>query len=223
MRVMQVSPTALRHRAHRPTDNLYRRYKRARVARAPVFSMTSLDPIANHALSVYPELLYPGFESSKVFALTALYLAQPPATFSSRRVRQAELAREYVFIIRPNNNDTSRLPATWHITVGPQIKVGRGRPRTPIFWRGSRVTIECTDRDLVDLATGKLRSQSLYQDGKIKVLGSREKAIEISKLISHERHKLYRVVDPNKPIAGTNAYDESLQNLSFTTDFRSKL
>ena len=77
MRVMQVSPTALRHRAHRPTDNLYRRYKRARVARAPVFSMTSLDPIANHALSVYPELLYPGFESSKVFAVSYTHLTLP--------------------------------------------------------------------------------------------------------------------------------------------------
>ncbi|WFD34741.1 hypothetical protein MCUN1_001585 [Malassezia cuniculi] len=186
---------------------------------------SSLEPIANHALSVYPELNQPGFESSKVFALTALYLARPPASFSARRVRQAELAKEYVFNINPSGKNTATMPATWHITVGPKIKIARGRPRTPIFWsKTRRVTIECSDRDLVDLATGKIRSQELYQNGRIKVTGSREKAIEISKLLSHERHKLYRVVDnSNKPIVGTNPYDEGLQNLSANPDFRSKL
>lgn len=183
--------------------------------------MNSLVPVANHALSVFPELNHKGFEASKVFALTALYLAHPPASFSSRRVHQADLAREYVFNISSSENPDN--VATWHISVGPKIRIGRGRPRTPIFQRRNRVVIECSDYDFIDLATGKIRSTELYQNGKIKVTGNRAKALEISKLISHERRKLYAVVDDPKPVTGPNVYDEAMYETSVVPYLHSKL
>lgn len=183
--------------------------------------MSSLVPIANHALSVFPELNHQGFEASKVFALTALYLAQPPATFSSRRIHRAELAREYVFNI--SSSEDPHNVATWHISTGPKIRIGRGRSRTPIFQRRNRVVIECSDSDFIDLATGKIRSTELYQNGKIRVIGSRAKALEISKLISHERRKLYAVIDEPTRAAGPNAYDEAMYETSVVPYFYSRL
>ena len=50
------------------------------------------EPIASHALRAFPHLKAPGFESSKVFAVTALYLASPPPGFPSQGYLAKNLA-----------------------------------------------------------------------------------------------------------------------------------
>lgn len=90
------------------------------------------EPIANHAISVYPRLNAPGFESSKVFALTALYLASPPPGFPSQRALGKHLSSLYLFVLHPNkragkNGDFPDAPEVFYINVTKnKTEVGRG-------------------------------------------------------------------------------------------------
>lgn len=89
------------------------------------------EPIANHALAVYPRLNAPGFESSKVFALTALYLASPPPGFPSQRALGKHLASLYLFILHPTKRRKSEYvpeaPEVFFIHVTKdKTEVGRG-------------------------------------------------------------------------------------------------
>jgi len=90
------------------------------------------EPIANHAISVYPRLNAPGFEASKVFALTALYLASPPPGFPSQRALGKHLSSLYLFILHPNkragkDDDFPDAPEVFFIQVTKnKTEVGRG-------------------------------------------------------------------------------------------------
>ncbi|WFD00056.1 hypothetical protein MYAM1_002802 [Malassezia yamatoensis] len=198
----------------------------------------AVQPIANHALSVYPHLNAPGFEASKVFALTALYLAKPPPDFPSSGYLRRNLASLYLFVIHPSDiASTGRhqpvyrqrsVPETWYLYITSQsIDIGRGKPTTNILGRRRRaeIVIECTDRDLVDIATGKARAQSYYESNRLKIKGKLDKALEISRLLSHERSKLYRVVtvEPKSREDETVSFNEDLNGYSIGSSVRARL
>lgn len=116
----------------------------------------ALQPLANHALSVYPHLNAPGFEASKVFALTALYLAKPPPNFPSQGYLRKNLASFYLFVIHPSDFSSSgkhhpgphhRLgPQIWYISItSKSIEIGRGKGPTTRLGRRRRaeILIEC--------------------------------------------------------------------------------
>lgn len=125
----------------------------------------------------------------------------------------------------------------WYISITKKsIEVGRGRPPSSLFGRrrrSSEIVIECStsfpsylgDRDLVDLATGKVRAQTLYESGRVTVRGKLDKALKISRLLAHERSKLYRVVtnDPAPDAESELSFDERLHDYSIATPGRARL
>ncbi|WFD44443.1 hypothetical protein MPSI1_003111 [Malassezia psittaci] len=198
----------------------------------------AVQPIASHALSVYPHLNAPGFEASKVFALTALYLAKPPPDFPSSGYLRRHLASLYLFVIHPSDIASTgkhqpahrhrSVPETWYLYITSQsIDIGRGKPPTNILGRRRRaeIVIECTDRDLVDIATGKARAQTYYESNRLKIKGKLDKALEIARLLSHERSKLYRVVtvDPKFRKEETVSFNEDLNGYSIGSSVRARL
>lgn len=52
------------------------------------------------------------------------------------------------------------------------------------------VVIECSDNDLVALATGRANPQKLYFAKKIRVRGNVENALKVERILTHEREKL---------------------------------
>ena len=81
------------------------------------------------------------------------------------------------------------------------------------------------DRDLVDIATGKARAQTYYESNRLKIKGKLDKALEISRLLSHERSKLYRVVtvDPKFREEETVSFNEDLNGYSIGSSVRARL
>ncbi|PKI82806.1 hypothetical protein MVES1_003669 [Malassezia vespertilionis] len=210
------------------------------------------EPVANHALSVLPSLNSPGFEASKVFALTALYLGKPPPDFPSVGYLRKHLAPLYVFVIHPSHQTVktraawqrnelknaaadvrSKLqPELWYIHTSKNgVEVGKGRPSRSKMGRKAQpdVVFECSDRELVDMATGKIRAQKLYEKGTLGIRGKLDKALEIGKLLAFERSKLFKVVstEPKVDKEDQTSYRDDLNGLNFVTsnptDFRSRL
>lgn len=142
---------------------------------------------AVQALDSQEDLDCPGFESSRVFALSAKLLANPPAGFPSRKRLVRSLKCVYLFIIQPSaaidpsNPRTKPVsgkastsggalrPALWYADMKTKGVIGRGQPSTTVLGRKRRadVVIECRDRDFVDLATGKVQAQRLYNEGRV--------------------------------------------------------
>lgn len=121
-------------------------------------SSQAYEPIANHALSVFPDLNAPGFESSKVFAVTALYLTKPPPGFPSRGYLVKNLASTYLFVIHPTPSRnasksgmvTKPTPEVFYIRITKnKVEVGRGQQQVqgsaPLFGRKTRklAVMEC--------------------------------------------------------------------------------
>lgn len=117
----------------------------------------SFQPLANHALTVYPHLKAPGFEASKVFALTALYLDKPPKNFPSPGYLRKNLASLYLFVIHPSHRasngklhpayHTRMIPEMWYLSItNKSIQIGRGKPPTGLLGRRRRadIVIECS-------------------------------------------------------------------------------
>ncbi|WFD22836.1 hypothetical protein MEQU1_001513 [Malassezia equina] len=181
------------------------------------------EPIANHALAVYPRLNAPGFESSKVFALTALYLASPPPGFPSQRALGKHLASLYLFILHPTKRRKSEYvpeaPEVFFIHVTKdKTEVGRGTAskfsKRLLQGRTRNVVVmECTDRDLVNIATGKSLVDPMIADKKISIRGDIQKLEQISQILHHERSKLYRsvVTEPEKEKDEAHLDEEPLQ------------
>ncbi|WFD29990.1 hypothetical protein MSPP1_001004 [Malassezia sp. CBS 17886] len=195
-----------------------------------------LQPIANHALTVYPYLLAPGFECSKVFALTALYLANPPVGFPSPGYLRKNLASLYLFVVHPSQRSSSgvrqngakMIPELWYINVTRRnVEIGRGRPSTKLLGlqRRPEIIIETDDRSLMNLATGKERAQRLYETRKLKIRGKLDKALEISRLIEHQRSKLYTAAstDPTPRSETETTFNEVLHDYSIGSGVRSRL
>ena len=142
---------------------------------------------ATQALDAQDELNCPGFESSRVFALSAQLLANPPAGFPSRKRLLRSLQSVYLFSIQPStaidpsnprtkpvqgNASTSGgalRPALWFADMKNKGVIGRGQPPKTVLGRKRKadVVIECRDRDFVDLATGKVQAQRLYNEGRV--------------------------------------------------------
>lgn len=154
---------------------------------------------AVQALTSQEDLDCPGFEASRVFALSAQLLANPPAGFPSRKRLVRNLKSIYLFIIQPStaidpsNPRTKPVsgkastsggalrPALWYADMKSKGVIGRGQPPTTVLGRKRRadVVIECRDRDFVDLATGKVQAQSLYNQGRV----SGRKPLRLSHLV----------------------------------------
>ncbi|WFC96049.1 hypothetical protein MBRA1_002705 [Malassezia brasiliensis] len=198
----------------------------------------AVQPIANHALSVYPHLNAPGFEASKVFALTALFLAKPPPNFPTPAYLRRHLASLYLFVIHPSDvSSTGKhhpgqshrlIPETWYLYItNKTIDIGRGKPPTTLLGRRRRaeIVIECTDRDLVDIATGKARATTLYEAKRLRIRGKLDKALEISRVLSHERSKLYRVAanDESSGTTQSDSYNEDMNAYSIGSSMRARL
>ncbi|SOV06416.1 uncharacterized protein UDID_01630 [Ustilago sp. UG-2017a] len=168
---------------------------------------------ASQALNTQEDLNCPGFESSRVFALSAQILANPPTGFPSRKRLVRSLQSVYLFIIQPStaidpsNPRTKPVdgkvstsggalrPAIWYADMKHKGVIGRGQPSTAILGRKRKadVVIECRDKDLLDLASGKVQAQRLYNEGRIRIKGNLDKALQVAKFLSHERSKLYGV------------------------------
>lgn len=76
------------------------------------------------------------------------------------------------------------------------------------------------------MATGKARAQTLYENGKLAIRGKLDKALEVSKVIAHERSKLYRVVtsepgDDNE--IGQIEFNEDAHGYSIGSSVRARL
>ncbi|CDU24758.1 uncharacterized protein SPSC_04591 [Sporisorium scitamineum] len=171
---------------------------------------------AIQALDTQEDLNCPGFESSRVFALSAQLLANPPAGFPSRKRLVRSLQSIYLFVIQPStaidpsNPRTKPVtgkastsggafrPALWYADMKNKGHIGRGQPPKTVLGRKRKadVVIECRDRDFVDLATGKVQAQKLYNQGRIKIKGDLDRALRVATLISHERSKIYGTVEP---------------------------
>lgn len=146
---------------------------------------------ASQALSAQDDLNCPGFESSRVFALSAQLLANPPAGFPSRKRLVRSLQSIYLFVIQPSNaidpsnprtkpvdgkvstSGGALRPAIWYADMRNKGVIGRGQPSTAILGRRRKadVVIECRDRDMVDLASGKVHPQKLYNEGRVSIDG----------------------------------------------------
>lgn len=142
---------------------------------------------ALQALDTQDDLNCPGFEASRVFALSAQLLANPPAGFPSRKRLLRSLQSIYLFIIQPSaaidpsNPRTKPVqgqastsggalrPALWYADMKNKGVIGRGQPPKTVLGRKRKadVVIECRDRDFMDLATGKVHAQKLYNQGRV--------------------------------------------------------
>lgn len=143
---------------------------------------------AYKALDAQEDLACPGFDSSRVFALTAQYLRNPPAGFPSRKRLGRSLQSIYLFVIQPQtiidaSNPRTRptsgqvstsggalRPALWYVDMKNKMHIGRGHPPKTVLGRKRKpdVIVECRDRDFVDLATGKAHPQTLYNQGRVR-------------------------------------------------------
>ncbi|SPO43542.1 uncharacterized protein PSANT_01227 [Moesziomyces antarcticus] len=166
---------------------------------------------ADQALHTQEDLDCPGFESSRVFALSAQLLANPPEGFPSRKRLLRSLQSIYLFVIQPSSaidpsnprtkpvdgkvstSGGALRPAMWYADMKSKGVIGRGQPPKTVLGRKRKadVVIECRDRDFMELATGKVQAQRLYNEGRIKIRGDLDRALKISSLISHERSKIY--------------------------------
>ncbi|SPO22618.1 uncharacterized protein UTRI_01296 [Ustilago trichophora] len=175
---------------------------------------------ASQALNAQEDLDCPGFESSRVFALSAQLLANPPAGFPSRKRLIRSLQSIYLFVIQPSSaidpsnprtkpvdgkvstSGGALRPALWYADMKNKGVIRRGQPPKTVLGRKRKadVVIECRDRDLIQLATGKVHAQRLYNEGRIKIRGDLDKALKLSTLISHERSKIYGTPAPSPPV-----------------------
>lgn len=75
------------------------------------------------------------------------------------------------------------------------------------------------------MATGKARAQTLYDNGKLAIRGKLDKALEVSKVIAHERSKLYRVVtsEPGNNEDGEVEFNEDAHGYSIGSSVRARL
>ncbi|EPQ30285.1 uncharacterized protein PFL1_02401 [Pseudozyma flocculosa PF-1] len=180
---------------------------------------TTMDQQATQALGAHESLHCPGFESSKVFALSSQLLRNPPPNLPSRKRLVRTFRSIYLFIIHPSSpldpsNPRSKpvdgkvetsggalRPAMWFVDLKNKGFVGKGQPPKTVLGRKTKadVVIECKDRDFVDMATGKVHPQRLYNDGRIKIRGNLDNALKIATLISHERSKIYGTPAPAPP------------------------
>ncbi|PWN53000.1 sterol-binding-like protein [Violaceomyces palustris] len=162
------------------------------------------------------DLAQPGFESSKVFALSASILKDSPAGLPSRRSLVRNLQSIYLFVIHPSNpidpsnprtkpvagkpstSGRAFKPALWYADLKTKGVIGKGQPPKTVLGRKRKadVVIECKDRDFVDMATGKVHPQKLYNQGRIKIKGDLDRALKMTTLISHERSKIYGTSAP---------------------------
>lgn len=195
------------------------------------------EPVANHALAVFPDLDVQGIESSKVFALTALYLSSPPPGFPSMAYLEKHLASLYLFIIHPSprksNPNPSKEPVVFFINITRnKVEVGRGRPPMPkstMFSRKTRkvTVLECSDRDFVDIATGKARYQHLMDTNKIRFKGKLDYFEKIMDVIHHQRSQLYNAVvtEPQKRASASSELESSDDSLdtSYAVAFHARL
>ncbi|KAL9931625.1 hypothetical protein V8E36_009411 [Tilletia maclaganii] len=92
-------------------------------------------------------------------------------------------------------------PALWYLDLRRTGSIGRGQPTTAILGRRKQadVVVECTDRDFVDMATGKVPPQKLYQYGRLKMSGNLDRAWSMHRLLSQERTRLYGIVNSSGP------------------------
>ncbi|KAJ1032584.1 hypothetical protein NDA16_000607 [Ustilago loliicola] len=144
---------------------------------------------ASQALNTQEDLNCPGFESSRVFALSAQILANPPAGFPSRKRLVRSLQSIYLFVIQPSsaiNPSNPRTkpvsgqvstsggalrPAIWYADMKNKGVIGRGQPSTAILGRKRKADV-------------------------IKIRGNLDRALAISTLFSHERSKLFGLPTP---------------------------
>ncbi|KAN0060558.1 hypothetical protein ACQY0O_007198 [Thecaphora frezii] len=179
------------------------------------------------ALSSYATLSIPGFESSKVFALSASLLSHPAPGMPSRRRLVRTLQSVYLFIIHPSqpldpSNPRTKpkvgkvetsggalKPALWYVDFKSKGTIGLGHPPKGVLGRKTKpdVVVECKDRDFVDVATGKVQAQKLYNEGRIKVRGNLDKALKIASVLSHQRNQIYQPPAP-KPTAAQESGSE---------------
>jgi hypothetical protein len=142
---------------------------------------------ADQALHTQEDLDCPGFESSRVFALSAQLLANPPEGFPSRKRLLRSLQSIYLFVIQPSSaidpsnprtkpvdgkvstSGGALRPAMWYADMKNKGVIGRGQPPKTVLGRKRKadVVIECRDRDFMELATGKVQAQRLYNEGRV--------------------------------------------------------
>ncbi|CEH16564.1 potential peroxisomal lipid carrier [Ceraceosorus bombacis] len=139
---------------------------------------------ADAALREHSHLNCDGFESSKVFALTSAILASPKPGGMTRSRLIRNINAIFLFIVHPttpldasnprtkptkSSSGGALRPALWHVDMRRSGQIGKGQPPTTLLGRKRRadIVVECRDRDLVDLATGKLHPAKLYNGGRV--------------------------------------------------------
>lgn len=92
-------------------------------------------------------------------------------------------------------------PAYWYIDLKKTATLGRGQPPKSLLGRKTKadVVIECVDRDLIDIATGRNFATRVYNNGRIKIKGSLDTALVVAELLTHERSQLYGSALPTEP------------------------
>ncbi|UZJ57178.1 hypothetical protein CBS101457_006498 [Exobasidium rhododendri] len=168
-----------------------------------------------------------GFQSSKVFALTKQMIenAPPGSTINRKRLIRRTKAI-FLFVVHPSqpldpSNPRTKpskaqsgggiRPAYWYVDLKKTGTVGRGHPPKTLLGRKTKadVVIECMDRDLVDIATGRTFATRVYNSGRMKIKGSLDTALAVAELLSHERSQLYGTTSISAASSATYAETNS--------------
>lgn len=136
-----------------------------------------------------PQLTEEGFETSKVIAMISVLLKDVDLTggavtnrsLPSRRKLVKMMKTCYQFVIRNSAGNE----VMWFIDMKKKGRVAKGKaPFKP------DVTIWCSDKDLVALASGEMNPQKLYAAKRIKIKGNLDKALKVERILSYEREKI---------------------------------
>ncbi|KAL8287497.1 hypothetical protein RQP46_003355 [Phenoliferia psychrophenolica] len=129
-----------------------------------------------------PLISSPTHDASRVFALISVLLATPSARSTRKRLVK-EMKCYYAFHV--TNKDG--VEVNWFVDMKKLGRVGKFVDKAP---SKPDVSIWVSDRDLVGLATGTLNPQKLFAAKRIRVRGNIDKALNVEKILSHERERL---------------------------------
>ncbi|KAI5479523.1 sterol transfer protein [Pseudohyphozyma bogoriensis] len=126
-----------------------------------------------------PKLSTPTHTSSRLFVMLSLLLASPS---SPRDKLVKQMRTSYLFVVKAADG----VERAWLVDMKKKGKV-------TLLEEGERrkadVTIWVGDKDLIELATGKAMPQKLFAAKRIRVRGNLDRALNVERVLSHEREK----------------------------------
>ncbi|KAM0751478.1 sterol-binding-like protein [Meredithblackwellia eburnea MCA 4105] len=140
-----------------------------------------------------PLISSPNHDSSRVFALISVLLSTPSARQTRRRLVH-QMKTTYAFHV--TNSEGQEVG--WWVDMKKKGRVGKFEAGTKAPFKPD-VSIWVMDNDLVGLATGRLNPQKLFAAKRIRVRGNIDKALNVEKILSHERERLDQAAPKAEP------------------------